>query len=58
MRIILEPTDDPRDWPAGRHNKIVVESDSDDLTFDAVAEMVNNALIAWGFHPNTVLNEE
>jgi hypothetical protein len=50
MKITIEPTGDEPGYPT-----VSVSRPDDTLTIDSVIEdLVRPALIAWGFHPDTV----
>ena len=53
MKITIEPT---QDQSKEKHafDTITIESLHDDLHIDEAMSLVERALVAWGFHPDTV----
>jgi hypothetical protein len=56
MRLILEPTDHKEARRSGiSHSRIIIERPSDDLTIvEMFDDVINPALMAWGYSPETV----
>ena len=48
MLVILEPTEQE-----GQH-RVVIQHQRDDLNLDEVVVLIRAALIAYGFHPDSV----
>ena len=57
MKITIQPTDDQRSRVSPKYSTVTIEHPDDDLNIEEVREIVNSALIAWGFHPDIVTNE-
>ena len=54
MRIVLEPTG-VNPTPIGAvYHKVVIEHPSDDLDIDETIRLISKAVVAFGFHENTV----
>ena len=52
MRLTLEPTDNS---PLGSHSKVIIEAPGDDRDMEEmVDDLIRPALLAFGFHPDTV----
>lgn len=48
MKITLEPTE------SKTQHSVVIETQHDGHDIDEIRELLRGALIAWGFHPETV----
>jgi len=53
MKITLEPTHNQlkETYP---YPKVTIDSPRDDLDIEEAMSLVEKALVAWGFHPDTV----
>mgnify|MGYP001560785035 CR=1 FL=1 len=55
MRITIEPTADQSNYDESlQQHKVILEHPSDELTAVDAVELVANALIAWGYHPDNI----
>ena len=56
MRITIEPTGiNPSPLGAAYH-KVAIEHPSDELDIDEMIRLISTAVVAFGFHENTVAN--
>lgn len=55
MRIGIEPSDPPTGPAETVQHAVVLEHPYDDLTADEVVGMFYGAMVAFGFHPNSVV---
>lgn len=53
MKITIEPTQD-QSKEAHPFDKVILESPHDDVDINVAMDLVERALVAWGFHPDTV----
>lgn len=55
MKIIIEPTTDQSERPSeAKSLRVTVEHPCDDLDIYEIVELIQNALMAYGFHPNNI----
>lgn len=55
MKITIEPSEDQKEYPVNQQHPVVsVSIEGDDLIIDEVGELIQGALIAWGYHPHSV----
>lgn len=56
MRIVLEPTGVNPTLLGAVYHKVVIEHPSDELDIDEMIRLISTAVVAFGFHENTVAN--
>ena len=59
MKITIETTEHEKHNVAGR--RVVIEQGNDDMTVMEFVQVIRQAMLAWGFHPDNVrklLDEE
>lgn len=62
MRVTIEPTQGPvRLHSTGEvihHRKVIIEVPSDEIGADEAIAMCNEALVAYGYHPDNIYEKE
>lgn len=53
MKVTIEPTQD-QTGETHPFPKVAIDSPHDDLDIEEAMSLVERALVAWGFHPDTV----
>lgn len=54
MKITIEPTDKPDGDATRVHHKVSLEHPYDHLDMDEIIPLIRGALVAYGFHLDTV----
>lgn len=55
MKITIEPSENQKEYPVNQQHPVVsVSIEGDDLIIDEVGELIQGALIAWGYSPFSV----